>query len=456
MDYLRQEGRSFDGVLAIAGGRPFPDRGAGRYNLTWPLHGKEVLLCERREANGIPYEFHDYAWMEVGYWIKSLEQQKGKPDILIIDELGRLEAGGGGFVKFWDRILKLNPVMLVCSVRAETREELESRLGQRFDLVIDATEPGAREKLNRLSSSASDWQRAGRYGAASGAIEVSLGSMLHATKIPFRGLPLAVIQAVILFFAGSRLARPWMVIWVSYVSAALKALSPAGNRIRPMLAIAVQGSLFGLSVRLLGWNTAGITAGAWLVGAWAALQGFVFQYLLLGNALFEAYGEVQIWIDRHLNIAIVSLPVLVAFYVAFLGCISATVVGYFQWRKRPPAILARALRDTGGGMRSDQRQSRSWAGRLFREYRQKAFWVPLVIVFAVLLLSGSPAADLAALPLRAIGIVAALFVVFSLMKPEKWTAILQRTGFWGPAITLGRITGNYASAGSDDSRGSDR
>jgi len=446
MDYLRREGRPFDGVLAQAEGRDIPDAGAQRYMLKWPLEDKQKLLCERTGSGKPPYYFFDETWKEVELWISNLRLKPEKPEIIILDELGRLEANGEGFAAYWERIIALNPAIIIAAIREESKKELEKQLGQPFDLVIEAKEEYALERLCSLCSSARDWQRIGRYGAAAGAIEVSLGTVLNATKIPFRGVPMSIIQAIVLFFAGSRLARPWMVIWVSYVAAALKALSPAGNRLRPMVAIAAQGSLFGLSVRLLGWNMAGISLGAWFVGAWAGLQGFIFQYVLLGNALFDAYGELQQWIAEHLGITIVSLPLLVTIYVFLIGTLSASIISYFQWRKRPPVLLKKALTRSNKLTKSNQTVSLNWPKRLWFEYRQKAFWVPLVVVFLILMFSGSSTAELAGLPMRAAGILAAIFVIFSVLKPDNLIFRLRKFGFWGPAITLERILGTETNS----------
>lgn len=443
MDYLRREGRLFDGVLAVAEGREIPGAGAQKYYLRWPLENREILLCERTGIGIPPYRFNDEAWAETEKWIESVETNPEKPEVIILDELGRLEANGQGFAVYWNRILALSPVMLVVAIRMESREDLEMQLGQKFDLIIEAGEYNALERLCSLCNTAKDWQRVGRYGAAAGAIEMSLGSIVNATKIPFRGVVMSIIQAMVLFFAGSRLARPWMVIWVSYVAAALKALSPAGNRIRPMVAIAAQGSLFGLSVRLLGWSVPGIIIGAWFVGAWAGLQGFIFQYLLLGNALIDAYGELQMWLSTNLGITIVSLPLLVTVYVFFTGALSALTIGYFQWRKRPPELLEKALKKKQKVFLTADNQSERWWNRLWREYRQKAFWIPLLIVLVVLSLSGSSSAELAGLPLRAAGIIAAIFVIFSVLKPDKWIARLRRMGYWGGAIVLERALGQH-------------
>lgn len=113
MDFLRREGRSFDGVLAEAEGRQIPNAGAERYHLKWPLHDKSVLLCKRTDSGNPPYRFFEEAWTEVGSWIDNLQNTQPVPEIILLDELGKLEAKGEGFAAYWDRIYALNPAIII-------------------------------------------------------------------------------------------------------------------------------------------------------------------------------------------------------------------------------------------------------------------------------------------------------------------------------------------------------
>ena len=63
------------------------------------------------------------------------------------------------------------------------------------------------------------------------------------------------------FFARVTHSHPGRVVWVPFISGGLKALSPAGNRVRPMIAIIMQGLLFGGTVQGLGWNFLAIGLG---------------------------------------------------------------------------------------------------------------------------------------------------------------------------------------------------
>ena len=437
IDYLRREGRRVDGLLAEAEGRTESGRGADRYILRWPLHGWESLLCQRSAEGCPPYHFQESAWEKVGEWAHYMAAGTS-PETLVLDEFGRLEARGDGLMRFWPQFLSARPNVMVIAVREAAQSDLESQMGRPFDLVVAADDPEVLSRLCELCASAQDWQRVGRFGAAAGAIEASLGSLLNVTRMPFRGPVMSGIQALILYYAGDRLAQPWRVIWIAYVASALKALSPAGNRLRPMVAIAMQGSLFGLAVRIFGWNSWGIQVGAWLVGAWSAMQGFVLQYLLMGRALLDAYGELQAWITQHVGLTIPSLPLFIALYAGFAGTIVSGAVAVLRWRRRPPELLARALHRPRPPV---PEQSTAWHHRLWREYRQKAFWVPMVVVLVILALSGTSASSLLALSLRVVGIVAAIFVILSVVKPERWTRYLRRRGWWGAALAMERALG---------------
>jgi nucleoside-triphosphatase THEP1 len=441
IDYLTRTGRSFDGFLSVAGNRVSSTAGAGRYQLHFPVSNSEIELCHRVESGSPPYVFNEAAWQLTDKWLKNLESAPGKPEILILDEFGKLEAKGQGFAQFWQRVYALRPHLIILAVREGSQAALEKTLAFNFDLMIRADDRSVIEQLVGYCQTIEDWQKLGRYGAAAGALEMTVGSALHVTRIPFRGVPMAMMQSLVLLLAGNTLLRPFMVVWVSYIAAALKSLSPAGNRIRPMVAIMMQGSLFGIAVRFLGWNPAGIGVGAWLVGAWSVFQGFVFQYLFFGNALFTAYEDVQLWIWQQTGIMIVSLPVLVVFFTTLAGFSTASLTLYFLFRNKVPDVISKLLSD--GFFRKKRTDGADLKvgilHKIWIEYRQKAFWIPMVLMFIVLGLSGTGFTDLTLLVLRGAGVLTAVIVVFSFLKPTRITKIMHYFGFREAGIVLGRV-----------------
>ena len=96
-------------------------------------------------------------------------------------------------------------------------------------------------KTNTLQKDHTD--RVGTYAANLSLIEVGLGSVVHGLKLPFGGQVLSINQCVILSHAARRLGinAKTGVFTISTIAATLKSLSPAGNKLGPMLSISMQG-----------------------------------------------------------------------------------------------------------------------------------------------------------------------------------------------------------------------
>lgn len=338
----------------------------------------------------------------------------------------------------WPAVAAAQPHVVVIAVREGLVEQIEQLFGRKFDLCIPATAADALPRLQRACEDYGEWTRLGLYGGAAGGVEVTVGTALHAGKIPLRGLALSSVQAAMMVYAGSGLNQPGRVVWVPFISAGLKALSPAGSRMRPMVAIIMQGLLFGGTVQALGWNRFALGLGGALVGAWAAMQGFVLQYLMLGPDMVKAYDAVVLWLAQKWSITAPGLPWLVGAWAALHAAVSAGAA-LTAWRlRRPPAMLqtiidrekARvAVRTTNHPF------PRRWSGRL-REFAHWQFWLPLLVVAVILLASGGTWEAIAWLVLRFITVACVLMAVVSLLKPARWAEHLRRYGWWGPAVAM--------------------
>ena len=95
----------------------------------------------------------------------------------------------------------------------------------------------------------------GLWAATLSIAEVGVGSFMHAFHIPLTGTFLSLNQAAFL----TRLTKlnqhrddaRGLAFDVSTVTALIKSFSPIGKRLTPMLAISVQGLLFGCFDRIL-------------------------------------------------------------------------------------------------------------------------------------------------------------------------------------------------------------
>ena len=118
--------------------------------------------------------------------------------------------------------------------------------------------------------------RIARYAALQSVTEIGVGPLVHGLRIPLGGHFLSLNQGVLLTFAvrpaaetGERIARRrgiFVATSISFVTAMLKFLSPAGARVYPALGISLQGLFFSAGILVFGMNILGVV----VVGCWAA------------------------------------------------------------------------------------------------------------------------------------------------------------------------------------------
>ena len=427
-----EEGHRVEGVLALAGERRRPHEGADSYWIRIIGSDQELSWAVRDERLDPPYSFEPETEKKLHAWAERLRHLP-PASLLVLDEFSKFEARGKGLMPLWPALAASAPHIVVIAVRAGLEADIERVIGRRFDLRLAATAPDALEQLRRACEDFGEWTRIGLFGGASGGLELTVGSALHAAQIPLRGLVMSSLQGAMMVFAGSGLGQPGRVVWVPFISGGLKALSPAGNRVRPMLAIVMQGLLFGGAVQALGWNVLGLTLGGALIGAWAALQGFVLQYLLLGGELLKAYDTVVLWLADHWGISAPRLPWLVGAWTIFHALAGASAT-FAAWRlHRPPAALQRIIEKESAPIVASPPRT-GW-GRL-REFGSWQFWVPLLLVAAILLGGGGSWAEVALLVIRFVAVGCVLIALLSLLRPARWAEQLRRRGWWGPALAF--------------------
>ena len=438
--WARDSSKSVDGFLAIPYEREAPQKGARHYVLQQIASGKQLPFAVRDGSLTPPYRIDLKALDDLALWAGSLAERHPL-SLLILDEFGPLEAHGEGHMKYWEMIQSSKSEVVVIAVREKFVREIESRLGSPFDVVVDVTDPGVLEQLQNLVLHHSDWVRVGQFGAAAGGFEATVGSALHQAKVPMGGLFLSVIQSLVMMYAGDRLTDRSRVMWVPFISAGLKALSPYGGRLRPMLAITVQGFLFGLAVTVFGWNVVGILAGGWLVGAWAALQGIVLQYLIIGDNLFPALDIMIRWMADHLHLQLPDVITLIVFWTMICGTLVAvaTLLAWYR-RHRLPARIGKMLATGAGGITQEVGipTMKGAVRKGLRDLIRPLFWAPVLVVAAIILATGSSWEQAMWVVVRAVTVGWILFSVARLINPRKIALWLRRRGHWGPALALTR------------------
>lgn len=451
-EWTRDKGKTVDGFLALPQDRLTPQEGAKEYVLQQIALGTHLPFARRDESIFPPYQIDARSLDELATWAASLKKRHPL-SLLILDEFGPIEARGEGHMHYWKSLGESKPEMVVIAVRDNLVREIEGRIEIPFDVVVDATTPTALEELQALVLHHSDWTRVGQFGAAAGGFEATVGSALHQSRVPMTGLFLSTVQSLVMMYAGDRLTTRSRVMWVPIISAGLKALSPYGGRLRPMLAITVQGFLFTLAVTLLGWNVVGILAGGFFVGAWAALQGVALQYLFIGDNLFPALDVMIRWVAEHLHLSLPGVVTLIVAWTFLCGTISSAVT-LLAWlrRHRLPARISAMLSKGARSVTGDVGTPTMGAAirRGLRDLLRPMFWAPVAVVAVIIVASGSTWEEAMWIVIRAITVGWVLFSVARLFDPRKLVSWLRRKGHWGPAMALSRALRPEAGKAKDE------
>jgi len=128
-------------------------------------------------------------------------------------------------------------------------------------------------------------------GAAWGLVETSLGTYLHALRVPFRGALLTALGLLVALCGRALIPRRGTVVMIGAVTAALRLLAVGAVLLSPLAAILIESLLAELV--LWAWSRPGRAAFA-LAGAtgtlWTVVHPFVTQGLVAGSGLIAVYG----------------------------------------------------------------------------------------------------------------------------------------------------------------------
>lgn len=159
------------------------------------------------------------------------------------------------------------------------------------------------------------------FAALWGAVEIGLGTYLHAVAFPLTGLLMSSIGLGIALTARRIVGRSGTVLGVATVTAGLKALSFGGVVISPIAAILIQGALAELVTwgpqRPARWR---MCLGGALGVTWSVFHPLLGQGILAGKGIFKMYLLI---IERALSTfgldvtaALVALALLVLVHLA--------------------------------------------------------------------------------------------------------------------------------------------
>jgi hypothetical protein len=169
------------------------------------------------------------------------------------------------------------------------------------------------------------WGHAAAFGAMWGAIEATVGSFLHALKIPFGGTVLAATGAAFLIALRTVYPRRGVLVAAGVVCAGVKMMSPATAILGPMVGILVESILVELACLLRGTNPISVVVGGALATLWALSQKVLVQIVLYGGSMLALYREFLERAERWLGMAPSGGWAVVVPFAALVAAIGAAV-----------------------------------------------------------------------------------------------------------------------------------
>lgn len=133
------------------------------------------------------------------------------------------------------------------------------------------------------------WSVVAAFGALWGAVEITLGSFLHAIKIPFGGTMLAMASAALLVAQRQILPKRGLSLATGIVAALCKSVSPGGLILGPMIAITIEALLLELALIPAPRSRTCAVIGGALVVCWATFQRVISHYVYFGGSVIDLY-----------------------------------------------------------------------------------------------------------------------------------------------------------------------
>jgi hypothetical protein len=130
------------------------------------------------------------------------------------------------------------------------------------------------------------------FGTLWGTVEISLGSLLHALRVPFSGAVLAAAGLTIVLMGRLFVGRPGSTFFIGVVAMILKLFSLGSVIVGPMVGILAEAALAETVLSLSGrpGRVRFMLAGS-LGILWTVIQPFITGLLLFGRELYI------VWLD---------------------------------------------------------------------------------------------------------------------------------------------------------------
>jgi hypothetical protein len=180
-------------------------------------------------------------------------------------------------------------------------------------------------------SDARAWTRAALIGSLWGALELSVGSVLHLSRLPLTGLVMAAIGLACLLTLRRISPVPGVCLVAGVVAVVVKVFGIGGLFPGPLIGIGVEALLVELAVSALPRGAAGAVVAGGLVFLWGPVQKLAMVRIVAGRDTIEAAVALAGRALAAVGLAGVGVG-WAAGAIAALFAAAGGVVGWAAWR----------------------------------------------------------------------------------------------------------------------------
>jgi hypothetical protein len=157
------------------------------------------------------------------------------------------------------------------------------------------------------------------FGTLWGIVEISLGTLLHASKLPFRGTLLTLLAVVLITVSRSFINYKGSIIAISSVAAVLKLVTLPGFNITPFIAIMMEGIIAEIVFSVFAYGLISSLVTGSLILFYVLIHSLLMQGIFFGFCIYNVYLGVMSSIGKAMNyegeITLILINVIILLYL---------------------------------------------------------------------------------------------------------------------------------------------
>lgn len=183
-------------------------------------------------------------------------------------------------------------------------------------------------KIEKLSES--NLVNTAVFAALWGVTEVYVGTLLHASKLPFRGSIMSLAAILILVGARAVLNYKGSLILLGIVTATFKLFLGMGFNLTPFIAIIIESLIAEIMLNRIGFNGFTSLLTGIIIMFYTLIHGLIMQAIFLGTDIYRIYYDIILQLTNYLGFTQNHVLILLILLPIIYLSIGASV-GLFGW-----------------------------------------------------------------------------------------------------------------------------